>query len=181
MMKCEKHPDIDAEGNCSICSKPVCAECVHETIDAGIICIDCAMGQYTSQQREKYQQAMVMEAEMAAPGFWQKPPFQIGVIAVCAIAIYAILMSGSMGSKVPPYTASSSQDVSDYCLGVLSNAARLVDDGSSLNEEDISGACKLPLLVTQTADELIVTTPGKHEYGFTEARIDRDDMSLTVR
>jgi len=137
------------------------------------------MQEYTQNQRKQFKQVEAIRSSVEVY-FWQQPVFQVAVILICILITYFLLVSGSITQEQTIFSPSSPQELTDNCLGTLEDATGLVDGNEKLDIQHIADVCQPPLEITKTSDELIIISPDRYLYGFTRARINRDDRSLKV-
>jgi len=196
-MKCKNHPSAPAVDSCVRCEVPLCGMCASFTAD-GVFCEACleihethkaVTAKSASLDRPKpteviteYDEDLLEKAKRRDDNGVK---LQLGVIGICAVIVVVrlIFFGGPVTSASNPNTQLSDEarvqiqrvSMMAACLAVLQDIGQTLAAG----ERPAPGAScpnsPQPLVVRETADDIIVRVPQPEIYGYADILVSRLD------
>jgi hypothetical protein len=100
-MQCKYHPDRAAEGFCTSCNAPLCAQCAEQSSTGEIYCYECALlhsvAEVGTSIRDKRQKGE--EKRAGKRKRWGPFRFFVALSAVVIVVMWALII---FGGKQPP-------------------------------------------------------------------------------
>lgn len=194
-MKCQNHPNAAAIEQCARCDIPLCGMCANFTAEE-VLCEPCveirenervvAVETQKLDQPEpdaslqEYDEAII-EAAKKKKGS-NSELWQILTIAACGliIGVRLVFFSGptSNAPAMTPEAAMQIQTLSSLgeCLAVFATVSESLIAGEPLDPLiSCPDSSNQPLIVRETADDLIVSHPAPENLGYTEISVRRSN------
>lgn len=194
-MKCQNHPNAAAIEQCARCDIPLCGMCANFTAQE-VLCEPCveirenervvaAETQKLDQPEpdaslQEYDESII-EAAKKKKGL-NKELLQILTIAACGLilGVRLVFFSGPAGNvpAVTPEAALQIQTLSSLgeCLAVFATVSESLMAGEPLDPLiSCPDSSNQPLIVRETADDLIVSHPAPENLGYSEISVSRSN------
>lgn len=184
MNECLNHTELAADFVCAVCARYFCDECVGERFypRPGYICHECSgekpaepappPPEYPGKADDNKPDAKSQGESLIAP------PIEWGIIGLCLVVILGLAgYRYGQGEWEPVLLSAQPEDLSTYCLSVLNG---LEAKQASITLDDVLGACPDPIIVTDDAQVIVVSTPDAQLYGFSEIEVELNPLTLTV-
>jgi hypothetical protein len=184
MNECLNHTELAANFVCAVCGRYFCEECVGERFypRPGYICHECSGEKPAEPPPPAPEYPGKADKDKPDASSWAEslmaPPIEWGVIGLCLILILGLAgYRYGQGEWEPVLLSDKPEDLATYCLSVL-NALEAKQASATL--ADVLRACPEPIVVTDDADVIVVSTPDAELYGFSEIEVSLNPLTLTV-
>ncbi|MEQ8314786.1 MAG: hypothetical protein RL839_04940 [Gammaproteobacteria bacterium] len=191
-MKCQNHPSAPAIENCARCEIPLCGMCANFSGDE-VLCEACvevreAEKAVASKSRDfERPKPVAMTTDNGEDEHRQKrkkgynsAAIQLVVIGVCAVVLATRFIFFTSESDTADAGSESLAQVQ-----MLSSLAQCLVQFQQIGEDLVAGdlpeptttcpGSALPLIVTETADDVIVEHPEPAVFGYTEILVSRSN------
>jgi hypothetical protein len=183
-MKCAYHPSKDAIAKCSHCHTPLCDECAPSGKDKDVACSRCAAlisaQDASAATNERFKEKEVRRQEQEAIKKRKSKIlvlYELLIIGVC-IAIIATqlprLISTFEEQKPIRHGTYSTDNQTDQCIKNLWHISKLLQEGKLPGNDIVCPASKKPYVVTETEENVVVSSPSPELYGFKEIRVSKN-------
>lgn len=196
-MKCQNHPSAPAVDSCIRCDMPLCGMCASFTPD-GVFCESCLEIHETqkavaakSQRLERPEPSAVITEydedllEKAKRRDDNGVKLQLGVIGICAVIVLVrlVFFGGPLDSAADPNQQLSVEAQAQIqritrmaeCLAMLQEIGQTLAAGERPQAGVSCPNALQPLVIRETADDIIVRVPQPELYGYADILVSRQD------
>lgn len=196
-MKCQNHPSAPAVDSCVRCETPLCGMCASFTPD-GVFCESCLEIHETQKAVTAKSQRLERPEPSAAITEYDEDllekakrrddngvKLQLAVIGICAVIMIVRLLffGGPLGSGPDPNAQLSAEAQAQIqritrmaeCLAMLQEIGQTLAAGERPAAGVTCPNSLQPLVVRETADDIIVRVPQPELYGYADILVSRQD------
>ncbi len=196
-MKCHNHPSAPAIENCARCEIPLCGMCAN-FVGNEVLCEPCTEVREHEKTvatkaeelerpdpvpvQAEYDEALIESARKKETN-WQI--VQIGIIALCAIILIAraFLLSGDeQPVEINAEEQAQMQILSSLaqCMVLFQQIGESLTAGETPDPATTCPGSNLPIIITETSDDVLVEHPEPDVYGYAGIVVSRSDPAPRI-